>query len=117
MKSDICKRIRTIRNNLNMNKNQFAKFLEITPQYLSTIENGKNCLSIDKIILLSEKANISTDYILLGKNEVIDEGFLKDITNLSQEQLDICFSLLKNIVNLAQFNEMPKSSSSALENA
>lgn len=98
MKEDICKRIKTIRINLNMNKNEFANFLGITPQYLCSIENGENCLSVEKIILLSQKANISTDYILLGKDDIINENIIKKVKNISQQQLDSCFALIKDIV-------------------
>lgn len=100
MKSDISKRIKQIRNNLNMNKNQFANFLQISPQYYGNVENGKYSLSIEKIILLSMKTNISTDYILLGKRNAIDETILKEISNIDQKQLDSCFNIVSNIVNI-----------------
>ena len=105
MKEDICKRITIIRNNLGMNKNEFANFLEITPQYLGTIESGDNCLSVEKIILLSQKANISTDYILLGREHVIDENMIKDILSINEEQLDLCLSIIRSIVTIINYNK------------
>lgn len=105
MKEDICKRIKCIRNSLGMNKNEFASFLEITPQYLGSIENGENCLSVEKIILLSKKANVSTDYILLGKNDVVNENMIKHIFNINDQQLSYCFSLIRGIIELIQSNE------------
>ena len=105
MKEDICKRITIIRNNLGMNKNEFANFLEITPQYLGTIESGDNCLSVEKIILLSQKANISTDYILLGREHVIDENMIKDILSINEEQLDLCLSIIRSIVTIINSNK------------
>lgn len=102
MKEDIAKRIRLIRFRLNMNKNDFANFLEISPQYLGSIEKGENCLSVEKIILLAQKAHVSTDYILLGKDELLDEKMLKDVMKLDDEKLDSCFSLIKNIIALTQ---------------
>ena len=105
MKEDICKRITIIRNNLGMNKNEFANFLEITPQYLGTIESGENCLSVEKIILLSQKANISTDYILLGREHVIDENMIKDILSINEDQLDLCLSIIRSIVTIINSNK------------
>ena len=105
MKEDICKRITIIRNNLGMNKNEFANFLEITPQYLGTIESGENCLSVEKIILLSQKANISTDYILLGREHIIDENMIKDILSINEEQLDLCLSMIRSIVTIINSNK------------
>ena len=100
MKEDICKRIRIIRNNLGMNKNEFANFLGITPQYLGSIESGINCLSVEKIILLSNKAHVSTDYILLGKENIIDDSTIKHIMNLSDEDLNTCFSMIRGVIDI-----------------
>ena len=102
MKEEICKRIKNIRTNMNMNKNEFANLLGITPQYLWSIESGANCLSVEKIILLSQKANVSTDYILLGKNNIIDETTIKKLTNINQQQLDNCYVLINDIINLVK---------------
>lgn len=70
----------------------------ISPQYLGAVENGEHCLSIEKIILLSQKANIPTDYILLGKTNVVDENMIKEAMNISQDQLDTCFNIIKGII-------------------
>lgn len=100
MKKEICKRIKEIRNSLNMNKNEFANYLQITPQYLGTIESGENCLSIEKIILLSEKTSISTDYILLGKKNALDENLIKQVAKIDGKQLDSCITIIKNIIDM-----------------
>lgn len=106
MKEDICKRIRVIRNNLGMNKNEFACFLGITPQYLGTIESGDNCLSVEKIILLSQKAHVSTDYILLGKENVVDEKMIKHILDIDEEQLSSSFTIIRCIIDLIQKSQL-----------
>ena len=85
-----------------MNKNQFAAFLGITPQYLCTIESGENCLSVEKIVLLARKANVSTDYILMGKNDIVNENMIKNVMNINQEQLDSYFSIIKNLIELTK---------------
>ena len=100
MRKEIGKRITTIRNNFEMPQNEFAKLLGITPQYLSTLEMGINCLSVEKIISLSKKTNISTDYILLGKEPIINEENIKEITNINQEQLDSCLLIIKSILDI-----------------
>ena len=67
MKEEIGKRITEIRKGLSMNKEQFAKLIGISGQYLGTVENGVNGLSVDKLMALSEKTNTSADYLLFGK--------------------------------------------------
>ena len=81
-------------------------FYGISPQYLGTVESGENCLSIEKIILLSQKANISTDYILLGKESIVDKNLIKSITNLDDSQLESYFYIIKEILNIAKKNSI-----------
>lgn len=76
------------------------RFYGISPQYLGTVESGENCLSIEKIVLLSRKANVTTDYILLGKENAIDKTLIKSISDLNETQLEICFNILKQILVL-----------------
>lgn len=98
MKKEIGKRITMIRNNLGLKKNEFARLLEITPQYLSTIEVGTNCLSVEKLILLSKKTNISLDYILLGKQNSFDKDMIKDLINIDDKQIDFSLNTIKEII-------------------
>lgn len=70
----------------------------VSPQYIGTIENGENCLSVEKIIKLAQKANVTTDYILLGKTNTLEEKLLKDLKNIKEEQLDSYFNVVKQIV-------------------
>lgn len=100
MREEIGQRVTKIRNNLHMKKNEFAVLLGITPQYLGTVESGENCLSVEKIITLAKKANVTTDYILLGKVDIIDENMIKNVLNLNEENLDNYFNTLKQITNL-----------------
>lgn len=100
MRKEIGKRITIVRNNLGLKKNEFAKLLEITPQYLSTIEAGTNCLSVEKLILLANKTNISLDYILLGKQNSFDKNIIKELINIDDKQIDFSLNTIKEIVNL-----------------
>ena len=52
MKQEIGKRIKEIRENMNMTKESFAKLLGISGQYLGVVEHGKSYLSIEKIKIL-----------------------------------------------------------------
>lgn len=104
MREEIGKRVTEIRTNLHMKKNEFAIFLGITPQYLGTVESGENCLSVEKIITLAKKANVSTDYILLGKANIVDESMIKSILNLNEDNLENYFYTLKQITLLLKEN-------------
>lgn len=100
MNQEIGKRITTIRNDLEMKKCDFAKYLGISAQYLGSVESGENCLSVDKLILLAEKANISLDYILLGKTNFVDMNTIKNLKDISDEQIDFSLDIAKQIIKL-----------------
>ena len=75
-------------------------FFGITPQYLGTIESGENCLSIEKVILLAKKANVSTDYILLGKTCTIDEKMIKHLLDIDDLEISCLLNIIKEIIDL-----------------
>lgn len=72
----------------------------ITAQYLGSVESGENCLSVEKLILLSEKTNISLDYVLLGKTDSFDKNMIKALTDISDEQIEFSLNTIKLIVKL-----------------
>jgi len=93
MKIEIGKRITEIRKNLNMNKEQFAKLIGMSGQYLGTVERGVNGLSLDKLIVICEKTNISADYILFGKQNINNNAFY----NLNKKQISHAFKILEEL--------------------
>ena len=100
MKTKIGKRIEKIRIEMNMSKNKFAELLDVSVQYLGAVESGKNCLSIEKIILLSEKTGISTDYILLGKGNSVNDRLLTLLRDYNEEQIEIIEKIIKGFKSL-----------------
>jgi len=99
-KKAIGKRIEKIRRDRGMTKEQFAKHIGITGQFLGTIENGENCFSIDKLIKFCEKMNVSADYILLGKINFYDNSIKEILKDVNEEQLKNELETIKSIVRL-----------------
>ena len=58
------KRLRELRlETLNMNQREFAKLLGISQPSLSAYESGRNKPTIDSVINISDKCNVSTDWL------------------------------------------------------
>jgi len=94
MKEEIGKRIECVRKNMNMNKEDFAKMLGITGQYLGTVEHGKSCLSYEKLKILCDLTHLSADYILFGKNEHIKEETKSVLSEFTDNQIqEACTTL------------------------
>lgn len=58
------KRLRELRlETLNMNQREFAKLLGIPQPNLSAYESGRNKPTIDSVINISDKCNVSIDWL------------------------------------------------------
>ncbi|WP_243660024.1 helix-turn-helix domain-containing protein [Miniphocaeibacter halophilus] len=64
----ISERLQNLRKERNYSQEELAEKLNISRQAISKWESGQGNPDIDNIIKLSEIYNISTDYILLGKD-------------------------------------------------
>lgn len=73
----ITKRIRDLREDNDLKQEAVAKTLGITRQQYQLYESGKRKLPIDKLKLLCEFYNVSSDYIL---------GFTDDIGKITDKK-------------------------------
>lgn len=97
MKEEIGKRIREIRENMNLTKEDLAKELGMSGQYLGMIEHGKSYLSIEKLKILCELTNLSSDYILFGKDPKITDSTKELLCDFTVEQLQSGCETLKSL--------------------
>ena len=61
---DYAQRIRDLREDNDLNQSEIAKILNTTQQHYSRIEQGSTEITADRVILLANFYNVSTDYIL-----------------------------------------------------
>lgn len=97
MKEEMGKRITEIRKNLNMNKEQFAKLIGFSGQYLGTVESGVNGLALNRVIAICEKTNTSADYLIFGKKPVFVDDFKNVLESIDESQIEPAFEALQNI--------------------
>lgn len=78
----IGRRIRELREILNLKQTEFAKSLNIAQPYLSVLENGeRNSFTIEILLKLVEKYNVNINWLLTGEGRV----FLNDYNELENE--------------------------------
>lgn len=78
---DLCeigKRIQNRRKQLMLTQEQLADLMDVSIQMVSNLERGNKAIRIDNLINLSRILNISTDYILMGKETADD---MQTLTN------------------------------------
>ena len=66
-KEIIGKRLRRQREKLSMTREKFAEQIDISPQFLAELENGKKGMSAETLCSICEKTKTSADYLLLGR--------------------------------------------------
>lgn len=87
MKVEIGQRITKVREEMGLTKEEFAKQLGITGQYLGTVERGKSVLSVEKLKKLCDFTHLSADYILFGKDTNKQIKVEKMLSEFSEEQI------------------------------
>ena len=61
-------RIKQCRKHRKFTQEALAETLNVSPHYIYEIERGSKAMSLKVLIALSEKLELSTDYILFGSN-------------------------------------------------
>ena len=83
-------RVWNCRTQLNMSREKLAEGLDITPQYLSDIEQGKKCMSMSIFVEMSQVLGVGLDYLahgVLPEDPAVDrlERHLRQTTPLDRE--------------------------------
>ena len=78
-------RIRRLRQDMGISMENMAAKLDVTTNYLGKIERGMRCPSLGFVIRLSRILGISTDYLLMGKQE--EEKNINEMALTLAEQL------------------------------
>lgn len=84
---EIGKRISERRKLMRLTQEQLAEQMDVSIQMISNLERGVKAIRIDNLIRLSQTLNISTDYILTGKQTADDLVTLANqISQLEESQ-------------------------------
>ena len=67
---DFGKRLQQLRKDKDMIQEDLAPELYISIEYLKKLETGKRRPSLDLLISISEYFDVSTDYLLTGKERI-----------------------------------------------
>ena len=92
-------RIKEYRISLGMTQGQVAKELEVTPGYISNVENGRTAMSLRLLTYYAKLMNVSLD-TLVGqlepdyKKSSLDNALIDEISRLNEDQKE---KLLKTI--------------------
>lgn len=98
IKMEIGNRVKGIRESImHMTKSQFAKLINMKVQYLSTVENGKRGLTIQKAIAICDKCNVSADYLILGINT---HTSIKTLSKYSNKEISTASDIFDDLTSV-----------------
>ncbi len=89
-------RLKELRRQNSLSQSDVAKHLNSTPALVSAYENAERYPSIEKLMLLADIYNCSTDYIL-GRTYSTDDKIYFDVTDLTDRQRMIIRSLIEDM--------------------
>ena len=70
--NSIGKRIQKLRKQRDYTQEDLAEMMNVSIQMISNLERGMKAIRIDNLINLSRILDVSTDYILMGKETIED---------------------------------------------
>ena len=91
------KRIRTRRLELSFTQDQLAKFLKVTPQHISALEQDKRTPSLNSLVNIARFLGVTTDFLLTGK-----EVALVDIKPVIKADKILSLKSKKALIALAE---------------
>lgn len=102
MKIEIGKRVMEIRTKMHMSKNEFAKLIGMKNQYLGTVESGQKGLTVEKVISICNTTGVSSDYILFGIDNTIENNAKKLLSKYSSDEINTSFEILRDLILLTR---------------
>jgi len=95
--TQIGKRIRRSREQLNLTREQFAEQVQISPQFLAELENGKKGMSADTLYKICQRFRLSADYMLFG--EISSVKFSNTVNNVVNTFPEPYVTLVEEVIS------------------
>ncbi|MCR4777246.1 MAG: helix-turn-helix domain-containing protein [Lachnospiraceae bacterium] len=99
MSDNYGEQIKSYRINLGLTQSQVASELEVTPGYISNVENGRTAMSLRLLTYYAKLMNVSLDSLVGNieptyKKSALDNALMEEISKMSDETKE---KLLKTI--------------------
>ena len=95
------RRISARRTILGLTQEALAEMADVSPQLISTAENGIRAIGSDKLYRISQALHVSADYLMCGETQEKDRSQLcEKLANATAEQLQAIDRICDVILNL-----------------
>ena len=101
------KRIRKLREERGMTREELAVKAEITTKFLYEVENGKKGMSANNLYKIATVLSSSCDYILLGRNKEnpkskVERLYSELLKGMTEEQRGIIVKILELLLEYSE---------------
>lgn len=106
-KLEICKRFHTARKALELSQKEFSEQTGISRSYIGSVETGKQTPSFDFLMKVAKTFNISLDWLIFGKGQMLileDDHFLNRLTEQQIELIELLFFETPKKLQISIFN-------------
>lgn len=98
----IGKRIKNKRTELKITQEQMANDLNLSTFYISKIENGKSCATLDTLSVISNYLNLDIGYLISGTSKLEKNYHLDQLDEIyskaTKKQLNLIIKLAKAVL-------------------
>ena len=101
MDSDLGAKVKKLRISQGLTQEDVAKALDVTPGYISNVENGRNLMTLRMLSYYAELTGVSLDY-LAGKNyqnTALDNEIMQLVSKLDSDTKEKLISTLRIWIN------------------
>lgn len=84
--TEIGSRIKAERKKLGLTQENLAEMINVSTHYIYEIERGMKSMSLDTLVLIAEKLELSLDYIIFGNQRSELGSFYRKLDELSDER-------------------------------
>ena len=106
---EIGERVRLARTNKGITQMQLAKQLQVSPHFLSNIEQGKQTMSIDTLSGICEALDVSADWILRDctpeSRRMTNIGLEEKLNRHTPEERTAMLKLLDSLEEILGFRD------------
>lgn len=109
---DVGERIKLVRVKAGLTQSELAERIDASVSQIYRIENGKSGHTVDKLVEIAQILDVSTDYLLLGKDDTdrqnkkvnkfilnTEKIFQEIINGKSEKEVAYAIEVLKSILS------------------
>lgn len=102
---EIGKQIHNARVERGITQEQLAEALEMSPQYISSVERGASGISLSALKCICNALSVSSDQILFGKPSQTIQPIVEQFADLNESSIHAISSILISIKELMENNQ------------